>query len=87
LKIKLEEILPGDEIEERELDQKRKTMLPCLQFFPFSLHSYPGYLLSFYLQTMFFLRHFKGNSWCLMVPAMEGRKGAAPSSNLERNHC
>jgi hypothetical protein len=33
LKIKLEEILPGDEIEEQELDQKRKTMPPRLQFF------------------------------------------------------
>jgi hypothetical protein len=30
------------------------------------------------LQTMFLLIHFKGNSWCLMVPAMEGKKGAVP---------
>jgi hypothetical protein len=30
---------------------------------------------------VFFLPQFKGNSWCLMVPAMEGQKGVAPSSN------
>jgi hypothetical protein len=30
------------------------------------------------LQTTFLLIHFKGNSWCLMVPAMEGKKGAVP---------
>jgi hypothetical protein len=31
------------------------------------------------LQTMFLLIHFKGNSWCCMDPAMEGKKGAVPS--------
>jgi hypothetical protein len=31
------------------------------------------------LQTMFLLPHFKGNSWCLMVPTMEGKKGVVPS--------
>jgi len=42
LKIKLEEILPGNEIEEQELDQKWKTMLPRLQFFLsfFSAHHF-----------------------------------------------
>jgi len=30
------------------------------------------------LQTTFLLIHFKGNSWCLMVPAMEGKKGVVP---------
>jgi hypothetical protein len=30
------------------------------------------------LETMFLLIHFKGNSWCLMVPAMEGKKGVVP---------
>jgi hypothetical protein len=30
------------------------------------------------LQTTFLLTHFKGNSWCLMVPAMEGKKGVVP---------
>jgi hypothetical protein len=64
LKIKLEEILPGDEIEEQELDQKRKTMPPRLQFFlSFFSAQLPGYLLSFYLQTTFLLPHFKGSSW------------------------
>ena len=39
------------------------------------------------LQTMFLLPQLKGNSWCLMVLAMEGKKGVAPSSKLlERNH-
>jgi len=35
-------------------------------------------LLSVELQNMFLLTHFKGNSWCLMVPAMEGKKGVVP---------
>jgi hypothetical protein len=39
------------------------------------------------LHTMFLLPHFKGSSWCFMVLAMEGKKGVAPSFNLERNHC
>jgi len=30
------------------------------------------------LETTFLLIHFKGNSWCLMVPAMEGKKGVVP---------
>ena len=30
------------------------------------------------LQTMFLLPHFKGNSRCLMVPTMEGKKGVIP---------
>jgi len=30
------------------------------------------------LQAMFLLIHFKGNSWCLMVPAMKGKKGVGP---------
>jgi hypothetical protein len=38
------------------------------------------------LQAMFLLPHFKGNSWCLMIPDLEGKKGVAPSSKiLERN--
>jgi len=42
-------------------------MPPRLQFFPFSLHSYLGYLLSFYLQTTFFFcfisKETAGASW------------------------
>jgi hypothetical protein len=39
-------------------------------------------LLTGELQTMFLLPHFKGNSWCLMVPAMEGKKGVVPPFDL-----
>jgi hypothetical protein len=30
------------------------------------------------LQTTFFLPRSKGNSWCLTVPAKEGKKGVIP---------
>jgi len=49
LKIKLEEILPGDEIEEQELNQKRKTMPPRLQFFLYFFSAQLPWLSSFLL--------------------------------------
>jgi cytochrome c oxidase subunit IV len=68
LKIKLKEILPEEEIEEPRI----------------YLHSYPdfSFLLSAIscLVSMFLLPHFKRSSWCLMVLAMEGNKGAVPPS-------
>jgi len=53
----------------------------------FSLHNYSRWFpwfsrLIFELQIMFFfLPQYKGNSWCLTVPAMEGQKAVTPSSN------
>jgi hypothetical protein len=35
---------------------------------------------------MFFLPQSKGNSRCLMVPALEGQKEAVPSSNYWNHH-
>jgi hypothetical protein len=35
-------------------------------------------LLDWRAANHIFIAPFKGNSWCLMVPAMEGKKGVVP---------
>jgi hypothetical protein len=86
LKIKLEEIFPGKEIEEtgiRSEKENNASSSTILSFFSAQLTRLSSFFL--FANHVFFLPHFKGNNWCLMVPAMEGQKGVAPSSNLERN--
>ena len=79
----------GKDVKIRKLieDKIRRKKLKNHVFF---LHSYPGFSFLLYamscLVSMFllldwraanhvFIAPFKGNSWCLMVPAMEGKKG------------